>query len=272
MDTKTKVDQTVAFIRKQTKISPQVGVTLGSGLASFGNTIEVDAEILFADLPHFPPPTVEGHPGKLILGKVDDQPVAVLQGRIHYYEGHDPEAVMFSTRVLGQLGIKCLILTNAAGGLQPKMKPGDFMVITDHINLMGYNPLRGPNVDEWGPRFPDMTQVYSPRLREKLIVLLNKLNVSFHEGIYCGVSGPTYETPAEVRYLAQIGGGAVGMSTVPEAIAARHMGVEVVGISCITNLGSGLSPTPLTHDEVKETAAKVEVTFCQFLKDFVANL
>ncbi len=150
MDIKTKVDQTVAFIRKQTKISPQVGVTLGSGLGSFGNTLDVDAEISFADLPHFPPPTVEGHPGKLIIGKIEDQPVAVLQGRIHYYEGHDPDAVMFSTRVLGQLGIKSLILTNAAGGLHPKMKPGDFMVITDHINLMGYNPLRGANVDEWG--------------------------------------------------------------------------------------------------------------------------
>ncbi|MCB0386578.1 MAG: purine-nucleoside phosphorylase, partial [Bdellovibrionales bacterium] len=226
----------------------------------------------FSDLPHFPPPTVDGHPGKLLLGRLGETPVAVLQGRIHYYEGHSPEDVVLPTRVLAGLGVETLILTNAAGGLNPKMKPGDFMVLNDHINLMGYNPLRGKNIEEWGPRFPDMSEVYDLDLRRKLITLLNQLGVSFHEGVYCGVSGPTYETPAEVRYLGKIGGGAVGMSTVSEALAARHMGLKVVGISCITNLAAGISPHPLTHEEVKETAKMVEAQFSQFLRSFVEGL
>jgi len=272
METQKKVQETVDFICQKVKVRPYVGITLGSGLAAFGEAIDISYEISYSDLPHFPPPSVEGHPGRLLLGQVGEYSVAVLQGRVHYYEGHSPEEVVFPTRVLAQLGIKTLILTNAAGGLQSKMKPGDFMVIADHINLMGYNPLRGINIDEYGPRFPDMTEVYSANLRQQLIVLLNRQGVSFWEGIYCGVPGPNYETPAEVRYLAQIGGGAVGMSTVPEAIVARHMGVEVLGISCITNLAAGLSPTKLTHDEVKETASRVEKTFCRFLKDFIANL
>jgi len=272
METQKKVQETLNFIRQKTKLKPLVGIVLGSGLASFGEAIDVRDEIFYSDLPHFPPPTVEGHPGKLILGHIGKHPVAILQGRIHYYEGHSPENVIFSTRVFAQWGIQTLILTNAAGGLQPKMRPGDFMVITDHINLMGYNPLRGVNIEEYGPRFPDMTEVYSSHLRQKLVDVLNQQKVPFHEGIYCGVSGPSYETPAEVRYLAQIGASAVGMSTVPEAITAYHMGLEVLGISCITNLAAGLSPNKLTHDEVKKTAHHVEKIFCRFLKNFVANL
>ena len=267
-----RVRETVDYIRKRSSFKPRVGITLGSGLAAFGSSIDVECEISFNDLPHFPHPTVDGHPGKLLLGNLGDSPVAVLQGRVHYYEGHSPEDVVLPTRVLADLGIESLVLTNAAGGLSPKMKPGDFMVLTDHINLMGYNPLRGKNVDEWGPRFPDMSEIYDRELRAKLIAILNKMGVSFHEGVYCGVSGPTYETPAEVRYLGQIGGGAVGMSTVPEALVARHMGVKVLGVSCITNLAAGLSPTLLTHEEVKETAKMVEAQFSQFLRSFVEEL
>ncbi len=266
-----KLRETIDFIRNQSSLRPRVGITLGSGLSSFAESVQVECEIPYSEIPNFAPPTVDGHPGKLILGKIDKTPVVVLQGRIHYYEGHSMEQVVFPTRVIAQMGIETLILTNAAGGIDPNMKPGDFMVISDHINLTGSNPLIGPNIQELGLRFPDMSEPYDKELNRKLCQLLTQLKVRHSTGVYCGVSGPTYETAAEVRYLRTIGGHAVGMSTVPETIAAKHMGLRVCGISCITNLATGLTQGKVTHDEVKDTAKLVEETFSHFLKLFVAS-
>lgn len=264
--------ESVDFIRTLTKVKPRVGITLGSGLAGFAKDVKTEAVIHYKDIPHFSPPSVEGHPGQMILGHVGDVPVVVLQGRIHYYEGHSMEQVVYPTRVLAQLGIQKLILTNAAGGLSEFMKPGDFMLVRDHINLTGNNPLIGPNIVELGLRFPDMTQAYDPTMLELAEVTMKKNNIRHTVGVYCGVSGPTYETAAEVRFLQVIGGQAVGMSTVPETIAAKHMGLSVCGLSCISNLATGISKTPITHDEVKETTKKVEEQFSLFLREFIQKL
>jgi purine-nucleoside phosphorylase len=264
--------ESVDFIRTLTKIKPRVGVTLGSGLAGFAKDVKTEAVIPYKDIPHFFPPSVEGHPGQMILGHVGDVPVVVLQGRIHYYEGHSMEQVVYPTRVLAQLGIQKLILTNAAGGLSEFMKPGDFMLVRDHINLTGTNPLIGPNIAELGLRFPDMTQAYDTHMLELAEDIMKKNKIRHSIGVYCGVSGPTYETAAEVRFLQLIGGQAVGMSTVPETIAAKHMGLSVCGLSCISNLATGISKTPITHDEVKETTKKVEEHFSFFLREFIQKL
>lgn len=267
-----QIRESADFIKSKSKLRPKVGLTLGSGLASFANSIDFDTKIPYSEIPHFIPPSVEGHPGQMVLGSVQDVPVVILQGRIHYYEGHTLEQVVYPTRVVAQTGIEKLVLTNAAGGLNPNMKPGELMVIRDHINLTGNNPLIGPNIAELGLRFPDMTEAYDPELTEIALGVLNELNIRHSSGVYCGVSGPTYETAAEVQYLAKIGGHAVGMSTVPETIAAKHMGLRVCGISCISNLATGISDSPITHDEVKETAALVEQSFTQFLKNFIAKI
>jgi purine-nucleoside phosphorylase len=208
----------------------------------------------------------------LIFGKVGAQSVVILQGRNHYYEGHSMENVVFPTRTLALLGIESLVVTNSAGGFGETMAAGDFMIIEDHINLMGTNPLMGPNIKELGPRFPDMTEAYDKGLIEKMEQTFQKQSVRYHKGIYCGVSGPTYETPAEVRYLKLIGGKAVGMSTVPEVIAANHLGIRVAALSCITNLASGISRQKLSHQEVTDTAKKVETQFTGFLKEFVQSI
>ncbi len=267
-----KLTEAASYIRSRCPLRPKVAITLGSGLASFGNKVSIDCEIAYADIPFFVPPTVDGHPGKLLLGHIGKVPVAILQGRLHYYEGLKLEQVVFPTRVVAQIGVETLILTNASGGLDSKMKPGDFMIIEDHINLTGNNPLIGPNIQELGLRFPDMSEPYDKKLNDVLASILKKRSVPFHRGIYCGVSGPTYETAAEVRYLHQIGGHAVGMSTVPETIAAKHMGLRVCGIACITNLATGLVAGKVTHEDVKETGAKVEAQFSDFLYDFVSQL
>ncbi|MCB0390456.1 MAG: purine-nucleoside phosphorylase [Bdellovibrionales bacterium] len=266
-----KIKESIEFIREQSQIKPKVGVTLGSGLAQFAEQIDIDCKIPYSDIPHFSPPSVDGHPGHLILGKINETPLVILQGRIHYYEGHTMEQVVFPTRVIAQMGIETLILTNAAGGLDPAMKPGDFMIISDHINLTGNNPLIGPNIQELGLRFPDMSEAYDRELNSKLLKLLTDLKIRHSLGVYCGVSGPTYETAAEVKFLRTIGGSAVGMSTVPETIAAKHMGLRVCGISCITNLATGILPGKVTHEEVKETAKKVEEQFTHFLKEFITH-
>jgi len=267
-----RVNETVKYIRQKTSLKPRIGLVLGSGLSAFADCVEKAETFSFRDLPHFPPPTVDGHPGKLLLGQIGAHSVAVMQGRVHYYEGHPPETVILPTRVLARLGVELLILTNAAGGLKASMNPGDFMIITDHLNLLGFNPLRGENLEAFGPRFPDMSEVYSATHRQKLSALLTRMKIPYHEGVYCAVSGPSYETPSEVRYLAQVGGSAVGMSTVPEAIAARHMGLKVLGISCITNKAAGLSATPLSHEEVKETGQRVAASFSQFLRTYIEEL
>lgn len=254
------------------KIKPKVGFVLGSGLSFFGRSIDVSAQWSFAEIPHFCPPSVTGHPGQLLFGRLSGVPVAVLQGRLHAYEGHSFQDVVFPVRLLSQLGVQILIVTNAAGGLLPKMKPGDFMLINDQINLTGNNPLIGPNVAELGERFTDMTEAYDPRLRQLMKKVLRKQRVRYHEGVYCGVLGPSYETAAEIRFLKKIGGGAVGMSTVAEVIAARHAGMRVAGLSCITNLGTGLSRHKLSHEEVKTVANQVEESFSAVLRDFTLCL
>ena len=244
----------------------------GSGLSSFGNLVKTDAKIAFGDIPHFSPSTVEGHPGQLLLGHLEGVPVVVMQGRIHAYEGHSWQDVVFPIQVMAQLGAEALVVTNAAGGMMKKMKAGDLMIIKDHINLTGGNPLVGPNISELGVRFVDMTDPYEKKLRALLKKSLMKRKARHHEGVYVGLLGPTYETVSEVKHLQKIGGHAVGMSTVAEVIAARHAGLRVVGLSCITNLSTGLSKTKLTHDDVKETSARVEKTFCAVLSDFTQVL
>ena len=267
-----KLQETVSYLRSKTSLKPKIGIVLGSGLGAFVKDVEIEATIPYKDIPNFMPPTVEGHSGNLIFGKVNSQPIVILQGRNHYYEGHSMETVVFPTRTLAVLGIETLVLTNSAGGFGEKMQAGDFMIIEDHINLMGTNPLMGPNIKELGPRFPDMTEAYDKKLINVMEQLLLKQGSRFHKGVYCGVSGPTYETPAEVRYLKLIGGTAVGMSTVPETIAANHLGLRVAALSCITNLAAGISSQKLSHDEVTETAKRVESEFTSFLKEFVSSI
>lgn len=266
---KAQLAEAVTYIRAQTPHQPKVGVTLGSGLSAFANSLDDAIRIPFGHIPHFSPPTVDGHGGNLVIGFLEKVPVAVLQGRVHYYEGHSPQNVAFPTRVLAQLGIKTLLLTNASGGLDPQMKPGDFMIIRDHINLTGQNPLIGPNAEFLGPRFPDMTAPYDPALAEVLKHSLLKSKARYSEGVYAGVSGPTYETAAEVRFLQVAGAQAVGMSTVFEAIAARHAGLRLAGMACITNLATGLSRDHINHDDVKAVAQQVEKCFAAVVRDFI---
>ena len=266
------LQQSVEYIRTKSQLKPKVGVILGSGLGAFAKEVVADAVIPFKEIPHFSAPTVEGHSGNLILGHIGATPVAILQGRNHYYEGHSMSQVVFPTRTLALLGVESLVITNSAGGFGETMQAGDFMIIEDHINLMGANPLMGPNIKELGPRFPDMTEAYDRKLISQMEEILTRQKLRFHKGIYCGVSGPTYETPSEVRYLKLIGGKAVGMSTVPEVIAANHLGLRVAALSCITNLAAGISAKKLSHDEVTETAKMVEIQFLNFLKEFVSNI
>jgi len=271
-----RLEESVAYIHSKSPMKPKVGLVLGSGLGAFVKEIDVEAKIPYDEIPHFLPTSVEGHSGVLILGKIPGKtgsiPVATLQGRIHYYEGRSMNEVVFPTRTLAMLGIEILILTNAAGGLDENMNRGDFMIISDHVNLMGDNPLKGANLKKLGPRFPDLTEAYDKKLIDKMDALMNHRKIPHHVGVYCGVSGPTYETPAEVRYLKTIGGNAVGMSTVPEAIAANHLGLRVAAMSCITNKASGISTTKLSHGEVTDTARSVEKLFCGFLAEFISSL
>jgi purine-nucleoside phosphorylase len=240
---------TGALLRKQTPLRPSLAMVLGSGFQHVLSDFEVGIEIPYGELSGFPTVGVTGHAGKLVIGKFGSTPVAVLKGRAHFYEGHTLERVTFPIRVLAEFGVRAILLTNAAGGIKSSFRPGDFMVIEDHINLIGTNPLRGlavPGV----PRFVDLTEVYSKRLRELLRKAGKKSKVRLHHGIYIAVSGPSYETPAEIRAFARLGADAVGMSTVPEAIVARQCGMEVAGISCITNAAAGRSSKPLSHSEV----------------------
>ena len=263
------LEESTQYIRERVSQKPKVGVVLGSGLGAFVNELKVEHTMPYHEIPAFIAPTVVGHNGALIFGKVDDVPVAVLQGRNHYYEGHSLEQIVHPVRTLAMLGVEVLLLTNSAGGMSTKMKPGDFMIVDDHINLMGSNPLMGPNLKNLGPRFPDMTEAYDRRLIKILQEAMTKHGARYHQGVYCAVSGPTYETPAEIRFLQTIGGSAVGMSTVPESIAANHMGIRVAAVSCMTNMAAGMTGEKLTHDEVTLIAKKVETTFCQFIKEFV---
>ncbi|MEZ4870922.1 MAG: purine-nucleoside phosphorylase [Bdellovibrionales bacterium] len=264
--------KSVAFIRAKTDFTPDISVTLGSGLGHFAQAVDVVCSIEYKDIPGFIPPSVEGHGGKLILGHLAGKKVALLQGRVHYYEGHSMAEVIHPTRVVGMLGAKVVIITNSAGGLNKEIEPGTFMILRDQVNMTGENPLRGPNISELGVRFPDMSEPFDTALSDQLEEVLKSQNVPYFNGVYFGVQGPTYETAAEVKLYGDMGGGAVGMSTVPEVIAAKHMGRRVVGVSCITNLGTGLSQVALTHEDVKEVAARVENQFSQFLSKFIGDI
>ncbi len=267
-----QVAAAASFIRGKSSAIPTIAVILGSGLGDFASSLGNAVSIPYEELPHWPAATVVGHEGRLAIGDVAGRPVAALAGRAHFYEGHDLRTVTFATRVLGMLGVKILILTNAAGGVNTRFKPGTLMVIDDHINLIGGNPLVGPNDDRFGSRFPDMTEVYSKRLRRVADEAAGDLGVPLEHGVYVVWHGPSYETPAEIRYLRMIGADAVGMSTVPEAIVARHMGVEVLGISCITNLAAGVLPQPLNHEEVLDTARRVRGQFTGLLQAIIAKI
>ena len=267
-----QVAAAASFIRGKSSAVPTIAVILGSGLGEFASSLGNAVSIPYEEIPHWPAATVVGHEGRLAIGDVAGRPVAALAGRAHFYEGHDLRTVTFATRVLGMLGVKILILTNAAGGVNMRFKPGTLMVIDDHINLIGSNPLVGPNDDRFGSRFPDMTEVYSKRLRRVADDAAGDLGLPLEHGVYAVWHGPSYETPAEIRYLRMIGADAVGMSTVPEAIVARHMGVEVLGISCITNLAAGVLPQPLNHEEVIDTARRVRGQFIGLLQAIIARI
>lgn len=266
------VMEAVEFIRSRSPLAPRAGVVLGSGLGEFAGRVAEAVAIPYAEIPHFRKVSVAGHAGRLVLGTVGGAPVAVLQGRYHYYEGHAIEDVVFPVRVLGKLGISGLLLTNAAGGIGKALRPGDLMVIRDHINLMGLNPLRGANDERLGPRFPDMSAVYDPAFQEVIASAQAAIGLPAKQGVYLALSGPSYETPAEIRMLAALGADAVGMSTVPEAICARHLGMRVAGISCITNLAAGISARPLSHREVTETAERVKNDFIRLLELVIPKL
>jgi purine-nucleoside phosphorylase len=255
------IDDAVRFVRSKTSIQPRVGVILGSGLGDVVDSLEIEAAIPYGDIPGAKASSVAGHAGRMILARVHDTPVVVMQGRIHFYEGHEMQEVMFLSRVIGRLGIERLIVTNAAGGVNTKFKAGDLMLISDHINLMGINPLRGPNIDALGVRFPDMSDAYPETLRTMAKEVARELGQLLQEGVYLALSGPTYETPAEIRAFRTLGADAVGMSTVPEVIAMSQMEIPVLGISCITNMAAGILKQKLTHQEVMETTARVQKDF-----------
>ena len=268
-DEYTRVQAAAAFVRGRIPAVPGLAVVLGSGLGDFATTVADPVVLPYETIPGWPKSGVIGHAGKLVAGKVRGRLVAVLSGRSHFYEGHPMSTVVFATRVVAMLGAKVLLLTNAAGGVNTTFGQGGLMVIDDHINLVGTNPLVGPNDERFGPRFPDMTEVYSKRLRAVADRAGAAIGLALAHGVYVGLHGPSYETPAEIRYLRAIGADAVGMSTVPETIVARHMGIEVLAISCITNMAAGVLDQPLNHSEVMETAARVKDQFIALLEGVI---
>jgi purine-nucleoside phosphorylase len=259
-------------IRAEWNEEPRVGLVLGSGLGAFADELEDATAIPYEEIPGFARPTVEGHAGRLVLGKVDGVPVVIMQGRFHYYEGYTFEEVVFPVRTLGLLGIKALVLTNAAGGINVECEQGSLMIISDHLNLMGTNPLLGPNDERFGERFPDMSEVYTRDYQEIAVAEAHAMGLDLRRGIYAALSGPSYETPAEIRMLRTLGADAVGMSTVPEAIVARQMGMKILGISCITNMASGVLDQPINHHEVIETGERVRATFVELLGRVIPKL
>ncbi len=266
------VQRAAAWIRERTGGAPDVAIVLGSGLGDFARGLTGATTFDYGDIPNWPASRVVGHAGQLVIGNLGKARVAALSGRAHFYEGHDMRTVTFATRAIGLLGTRTLLLTNAAGGINLTFTPGTLMLIDDHLNLMGTNPLVGANDERFGPRFPDMSEVYSLRLREIARQTADAQGLALAHGIYAALHGPSYETPAEIRYLRTIGADAVGMSTAPEAIAARHMGIEVLGISCITNMAAGVLPQPLVHDEVMEVARRVRAQFSALLGGIVERL
>jgi purine-nucleoside phosphorylase len=261
-----KIQQAARYINRILLETPKVGLILGSGLGVLAEEIQDPVIISYKDIPGFPASTVEGHAGQLVFGTLEGLKVIAMQGRFHFYEGYSLDKVTFPVRVMKELGIEALIVTNAAGGINTDLEPGDLMLITDHINNTGQNPLIGPNDPELGVRFPDLSTAYDAKLQELAKSAATRLNIPLKEGVYVWNTGPSYETPAEVKMLRHLGGDAVGMSTVPEVIIARHANIKVLGISCISNMAAGILDQPLTHDEVIETTEKAKEHFLAFVK------
>jgi purine-nucleoside phosphorylase len=262
----------VEAVRQRTDLVPEVGIVLGSGLGGLADDLEDAIAIPFSEMPGWPAATAPGHVGRLLLGRLGGRTVVMLQGRFHLYEGNDPGLVVQPVLLFKALGARVVVLTNAAGGLDPSFRPGTLMIMRDHINLTGRNPLIGPNAEELGPRFPDMTEAWSPRLRAAIQSAAAAEGIEMREGVYVGLTGPTYETPAEVRMLAGLGGDAVGMSTVLECIAARWVGLEVCGVSLVTNAGAGYTGAPLTHAEVLESGVSAGPRLAKVIRRFVEDL
>ncbi|MBR7162718.1 MAG: purine-nucleoside phosphorylase [Clostridia bacterium] len=272
MDIRQIINNTVDHIKSKTNQAPTIGLILGSGLGDFADGLENKVVIPFSDIPDFPRSTVAGHKGAFVIGECQGKTVVALQGRIHYYEGYPQQVITIPVRVMKLLGVQKIIITNACGGVNLNFNPGDLMLISDHINYSGANPLIGQNLDEFGPRFPDMSNIYTKDLRNKISKVAEENGIALRQGVYAMYSGPNYETPAEIRMFRTLGADAVGMSTVPEAIVAAHCGMEVVGISCITNMAAGVLPQKLNHQEVVETAALVHDKFQRLLTLIIGNI
>ncbi|MDF2922058.1 MAG: punA [Paenibacillaceae bacterium] len=267
-----QIKEAARYLENLSPVRPEVGLILGSGLGVLADSMEEAVTVSYGDIPHFPVSTVEGHAGELLLGKIGGRPVLLMKGRFHMYEGYAGESVTFPIRVMKELGVSRLLVTNAAGGVNTSYEPGDLMLIRDHLNMTGTNPLIGPNHKELGVRFPDMSQAYSGRLRETAKEIAAAQGLKLQEGVYAGLLGPSYETPAEIRMLRVLGADAVGMSTVSEVIIARHSGIEVLGISCISNMAAGILDQPLSHEEVMETTDRVKQQFLQFVIKLIPNM
>jgi purine-nucleoside phosphorylase len=267
-----QAEKAAKFILSKTKLRPKIALILGSGLGAFADEFENATKISYSKIPNFPRSTAIGHAGQLVIGKIDGIEVAGMQGRVHLYEGYSAQDVAFPIRVFSRLGVKAVILTNAAGGIKKEFTQGRLVVISDHINLQGANPLSGPNIDKFGPRFPDMTSAYDKKFRELTLAAGRRLSIDLGEGVYAALAGPSYETPAEIRYLRSIGADLVGMSTVPEVIAARHSGLRALGISCVTNAAAGVLDQPLDHNEVLETAERVKSQFIGVLRAVIPQI
>ena len=272
MTLQEKITAAAEYLQKKTSLRPEVALILGSGLGDYADTLEDAVKIPYAEIPNFPQPTVPGHTGAFVFGKKEGKNVVVAQGRVHYYEGLSMQTITLPVRVLAALGVKTLVLTNAAGGVNLSFEPGTLMLISDHINFSGANPLIGENLDSFGPRFPDVSDLYTASLREKIKTCAAAENIPLAEGVYLMCSGPNYETPAEIRAFRTLGADAVGMSTVPEALVAGHSGMQVVGVSCITNMAAGVLPQKLNHTEVVETAAKVHDRFQKLVDSILKTL
>ncbi|NLI38573.1 MAG: purine-nucleoside phosphorylase [Clostridiaceae bacterium] len=270
-DTVKRLEKTVEYLRNITEGTPEIAIILGSGLGRLADFIEGRQEISYEEIPNFPATTVPGHEGKLIFGRLGGRYVVAMKGRFHYYEGHDMGVVIYPIRVFGMMGIKNLMVTNAAGGVNTDFKPGDLMLIKDHIGFFAENPLRGVNLDDLGPRFPDMSAAYDRSLQKLAMVCAERVGIDLKNGVYSYCKGPSFESPAEIKALRILGADAVGMSTVPEVIVARHMGMRVLGISCITNMAAGILDQPLTHEEVMETGKSVEKKFSSLVREIVGS-
>jgi purine-nucleoside phosphorylase len=267
-----RASEAARFIRSRTDVEAPVAIVLGSGLGAFAEDLTDATTIPYEEIPGFSRSTVQGHAGRLVIGRVGDVTVAAMQGRFHFYEGYSLQEVTFPIRVLKMLGVRTLVLTNAAGTLKMDFVPGSLMVIGDHLNLLGDNPLRGENDERFGPRFPDLTSVYARRLQDIVIDEAKAMGIEIQRGVYAALSGPSYETPAEIHMMRTLGADAVGMSTVPEAIVARHMDMQVIGISCITNLAAGVSDTPIDHSQVMEIGERVRGHFTELLRRVIGKV